>query len=287
MLREARPIAAYCGADHAARLLASLAPGRLCQVEWFSSWNEFMAAAWGSCCVIVWIDRLDVSPEHAELSILKRTLPLVPLVLVTEQRWDNARHLKVVVDEVVWVSELESELTAAVSRAMSGAWRERVAHAVEKTLHLRPRVRRAIAEAMRVSKPPRTVAELARLGACDRRTLWEQWRDSGAPEAPHRLVDWLLLLGASERKRPGCKWERVADDLSISAATITRLARRLAGVGSRRELAIAGPAAVIAPFGERFLEPLLVHAIPGQNVEKADIFSLIGDGPGTHLLPGQ
>src|SRR5690606_35978139 len=66
MLREARPIAAYCGADHAARLLASLAPGRLCQVEWFSSWNEFMAAAWGSCCVLVWIDRLDVSPEHAE-----------------------------------------------------------------------------------------------------------------------------------------------------------------------------------------------------------------------------
>lgn len=178
------------------------------------AWEAFAVAAPASLCAIVCIEHLGPSGKYAELCGLKRMNPLLPIVLVTARTAENARWLKDGnVEEVVWSVELDVDLSPAVVAAVARSWRERAARAVEGAGHLSPRLRRAIAEAFRRPKPPRTVASLARLAGCDRRTLWQDWRQAGVPLTLQYLIEWRLLVAApstSVRARSGTALQRIS-----------------------------------------------------------------------------
>ncbi|HEX2203066.1 MAG TPA: hypothetical protein VHG91_07200 [Longimicrobium sp.] len=125
--------------------------------------------------------------------------------------------------------------------------------------HIPPRLREALALAAEGERPIRTVEKLAGTAGCDRRTLWNQWKQAVGRDAPVRLQDflhWLLLLRAAAGKGAGRPWAEVADEVGVHPHTLGRLARQLTG-HTLRELSAGGAALVRGRFEAEVLPYLL------------------------------
>jgi hypothetical protein len=163
---------------------------------------------------------------------LKERFPMRPVVLVTSKDADNARAIRTSgVDEVVWLSEIESSLWQAVLTARASGFLQHLLRVVDRALLEFPPLHRAIRNACCSDRPIRSLGHLATASGCDRRTLWRHWHSAVAARATLRLedvLDWLLLLNAVGRKEPTRSWSNVAAELQIHPHTLARMAARLA-----------------------------------------------------------
>lgn len=251
-------LAIYCREDGLRRKLESSAPpGR--DARGVRDWAELEAlAADGASCAVIAIPRLAADPDAPRLGSFRVRFPLHPVILVTRGEMDNARGLAgLPVDQVVWQGEVERELAPAVGRACVLAEAREFA-ALIRTAPLPAGLRAALARVATAERPVRTVGALAQNAGCDRRTLWNQWRQTAAhPEL--RLQDflhWILLLRASGAKIPGRPWSAVAEELGIHPHTLARLAKQLVGL-SLREIAAGGQALVADRFSDQVMSKLL------------------------------
>ncbi len=218
-------------ARYARRIAAVLAPRE--PAIWAECWEELERELFASACTIVVLGWLRDDLGERRLRTLKERYPRRPLVLVTSKDADNARALRSAgVDEVVWLSEIETGLWSAIRRARGIGYLEPVMRTIELSLPAYPRLQRALGHACRAEPPVRSIGQLASASGCDRRTLWRHWHDAVAARLPLRLedvLDWLLLLHAVGRKDPSCSWSRVAAELHIHPHTLGRICVRLAG----------------------------------------------------------
>lgn len=132
-----------------------------------------------------------------------------------------------------------------------------LADALRQSRRVPPRLRAALLRACTEPRAFCSVSRLSTAAACDRRTLWREWRRAVGDEAETRLEDvlhWLILARALALKTAARTWCDVATELRIHPHTLSRFARQFTGltlrqVGSGRE----GAAAVLM---ERALIPL-------------------------------
>ena len=251
-------LAIYCREDALRRKLQAAAP-REYEVRAVREWTAFEAlVADGAACSVVAIPRLGADPDAPRLGGLRARFPLHPVVLATRGEIDNARGLAgLPVDDVVWLGEVDRELAPTVGRTCLLA-EARMFAAALRAAALPAGLRAALVRVASAEHPVRTVAALAQASGCDRRTLWNQWRQTAAhPEL--RLQDflhWILLLRAAGAKTPGRSWAAVADDLGVHPHTLARLAKQLVG-RSLREIAAGGQSLVAERFGQRVMSKLV------------------------------
>lgn len=216
-------------ARYARRIAAVLASRE--SAIWAECWEELERELSGTACAIVVLGWLRDDLGERRLRTLKERYPRRPLVLVTSKDADNARAFRSAgVDEVVWLSEIETGLWPAVRRARGIGYLEPIMHAIERSLLGYPPLQRALGHACRAEPPVRSIGQLAAASGCDRRTLWRHWHDAVAARLPLRLedvLDWLILLHAVGRKEPSRSWSSVAAELQIHPHTLGRISVRL------------------------------------------------------------
>jgi hypothetical protein len=225
-------------------------------------WPQFERAALAADCSVVvflWLG----TPELHRLSAFKSRNPLHPVVLVTRGDMRNARQLKSVqVEEVVWLEEIDSELHGAVGRTCVLRHQRSFCEAMSDADYLPGCLSQALALACGAEPPLHTVQRLARVAGCDRRVLWQQWKET-VSDSPLRLQDvlhWFLLLRAAGLKSPGRPWNAVAEDLGVHAQTLGRLSRQLAGL-SLTDLAGTRQGELVERFQRDVLGTLLSSAM--------------------------
>jgi hypothetical protein len=221
-------------------------------------WPAYERLAVVAECSVVCVPWLATDPDAAQLAAFKTRFPLHPVILVTRGDIGNARHLTTLaVEQVVWLEEVERELPSAVGRTCLLTHARTLSAAVRGAEHLSPCLREALSLTLDSPRALPTVGAVATAAACDRRTLWTQWRATPAAD-DLRLQDflgWVLLLRAVSAKTPGRSWADVADQLGVHPHTLGRLGQRLVGAPLRE---LAGRQSLVASrFEERVLGPLL------------------------------
>jgi hypothetical protein len=116
---------------------------------------------------------------------------------------------------------------------------------------LAPALRSSLLHAAQGIRVLTQVADLALLTGCHRSTLFREWKAAAAsrPTWPRRLEDfvsWVLLIHAAALFRRDRSWAWVADNLGVHHQTISRIARRVAGLGTLRNLRRAGGPPIVA-----------------------------------------
>jgi hypothetical protein len=252
----------------AQRVASALGAGE--PVVWADSWAKLERSLADSTCAIVvlgWLRGGDL--DERRLGGLKERHPLHPIVLVTSKDADNARALRSAgVEEVVWLSEIETGLWPAVRRARGSGFLQHLIRVVDRALLLDPRLQRALRYACRAERPMRSIGHLAAASGCDRRTLWRHWHDAVAAHVGLRLedvLDWLLLLHAVGRKTPARSWSSVAAELQIHPHTLGRIAARLAG-RPLRSLAATDQLALTLQFDARLVEAFASEPVRSMNI---------------------
>ncbi|HZG41597.1 MAG TPA: hypothetical protein VEY93_01460 [Longimicrobium sp.] len=222
-------------------------------------WPAYERLAVVAECSVVCVPWLATDHDAFQLAAFKVRFPLHPVILVTRGDIGNARHVATLgVEQVVWLEEVESELHSAVGRTCMLTHARTLSTALRRAEHLSPCLREALSLTLDSPRALPTVSAVARAAACDRRTLWTQWR--ATPAATElRLQDflgWVLLLRAVSAKTPGRSWADVAEDqLGVHPHTLGRLAQRLVGATLRE---LAGRQSLVASrFEECVLGPLL------------------------------
>jgi hypothetical protein len=215
---------------YARRIAAVLATRE--SAVWAECWEELDRELATTACAIVVLGWLRDDLSERRLRTLKERYPRRPIVLVTSKDADNARALRLSrVEEVVWLSEIESGLWPAVRRARGIGYLQPIMGAIDRSLLRYPPLQRALGHACRAEPPVRSIGQLAGASGCDRRTLWRHWNEAVASRGSLRLedvLDWLILLHAVGRKEPTRSWSSVASDLHIHPHTLGRIAARLA-----------------------------------------------------------
>jgi AcrR family transcriptional regulator len=224
-------------------------------------WRLFeltLPAADCSVAVVRWLADQFV----ARLSAVRAQCPFQPIVLVTSRDPENARRLKDLdVEEVIWLLEVEHQLSHAVERALASSLLRRAAHVFASSEHLSPVLRLALTQACRIDQPVRTVAALAAIAGCDRRTLWRHWHTAIGVSPELRLEDllsWLLLLRAAGRKTRDHGWCAAAIAVGVHEHTLSRLTQRLSG-RTLRELGADGHRLLAEQFARRVMSRFLSH----------------------------
>lgn len=218
-------------------------------------WDGFETAVdprEGTVVLIEWLDR----EEFRKLCVFKWFYPLTPVALVTHGVLENARFLReVVIEEVLWIGELEHELWPAVQRMRGRGTLRRLAAAFEHASEIPVKLRRALTSACLGHPPFHSIAELAAAVGCGTTTLWHHWKRFSPSDTPIRLedfIDWVLLFHAASMKVPGKSWSRIAADLGVHEHTLGRIAKRLTEQ-SLRELSASNITTGFAAW----LQPLL------------------------------
>lgn len=213
-----------------ARRIAAVLASRESAI-WADCWEELEHEVSSTACAIIVLGWLRDDLGERRLRTLKERYPQRPLVLVTSKDADNARAFRLAgVDEVVWLSEIETGLWPAVRRARGIGYLEPIMRGIERSLLAYPPLQRALGHACRAEPPVRSIGQLAAATGCDRRTLWRHWHGAVAARLPLRLedvLDWLILLHAVGRKEPSRSWSRVAAELQIHPHTLGRISARL------------------------------------------------------------
>ncbi len=254
-MAHAQPIALFSASRGLVPRLTGALPAA--QHRLVPSWAELEDAVRFCRCTVLALEWLVRGGALEPLRRFRARHPNHPVVLVTHDDPENARHLASLQVEVVWVREIEQRLRHAVERARSQAMFRRVAADLDRAHHLPPRLRRALSHACTAPNPLRSVNSLAKAAACHRGTLWTQW-SRAVPAGTLRLedfLDWVLLVNAAERKEPGVSWASVANQLQVHQHTLARVARRLTGQ-TLREVEYGGNN-VACQFAERVLPTLL------------------------------
>lgn len=84
----------------------------------------------------------------------------------------------------------------------------------------------AMAGILRRGGPTPSVAEFARLCACDASTLRRWWAESSFRDTPAAFLEWHCLLEAAMLRDTGASALRIAYHLRVSTSKLFRLCRR-------------------------------------------------------------
>jgi AraC-like DNA-binding protein len=231
----------------------------------FNDWEEFEQAAHAASCSVVYIPWLRSDPAFARLSAFKIRHPNHPVALATRYDPDNARSLlNVFVDEVLWHNEIMQDLSSVVAQICSHDFNYVRCLAVPfaEADHIPSALRTALAHACKNEPPIPTVNALAQRTGCDRRTLWNQWKEAVGSSSALRLQDflqWIVLMRAVGRKTRTRSWAQVAAEVNVHPQTLGRYAKHLAG-HNLSELHRDGPAILAHLFRQRVLGFLLDEA---------------------------
>ena len=225
-------------------------------VERTVEWRAFECALPRSRCGLAVIEWLDHAGEFGELRLLTQRAVRHPLILITRRDPESLRLLKdVVLEDVIWPSELNKLLLSAVQRACGQNRFRHIADEIGGMSGLHPRVRAALALACAARSPFTSVEALAAAVRCDRRTLWRAWASSPAARPAMRLEDlvgWILLMRAVSMKSSGRGWSSIASEFEVSQRRLLRLSERLAGLSLSR-VALLGPDSLYARFRDAVL----------------------------------
>jgi hypothetical protein len=198
------------------------------------TWPQFVRSVpVAECAVVVLLDL--ANPAYQNLKRLRRSgSSLTPIVLVTSGLLQNARRLKdVVVEEVVWESEMEAKLRDAVSCARAAGLLSQLRIHIASATHLPPKVREALTYALTRDPPIRGVSELAVVVGQTRGSLWYQWNKAPRTLRPETslqtVLDWILLLKAVATRSSGKSWKAAASDMSVHSDTLGSIAKKLTG----------------------------------------------------------
>jgi hypothetical protein len=225
-------------------------------VERTVDWRAFECALPRSRCGLAVIEWLDHAGEFGQLRLLKERAAHHPLILITRREPESLRLLKdIVLDDVIWPSELSQLLLGAVQRACGQNLFRHIADEIQGMSALHPRVRAALVHACAAGIPFTSVEALAAAVRCDRRTLWRAWASSPAARPATRLEDlvgWILLIRAVSMKSSGRGWSAIASEFKVSQRRLLRLSERLAGLSLSR-VALLGPDHLYARFRDEVL----------------------------------
>lgn len=222
------------------------------------TWAVFEREAPRATCAAVAVRWLARDTVFADLCAFKARFADTSLVLITEKDADNARNLKaVLVEEVIWIHDLERDLLQATMRVCRRHLLYEIADRVERSTCISPTLRRSLVYACRADQPICTVAELARAVRRDRSTLWHHWQKAVGRQATARLedyLDWILLLRAISARGPERPWSCVADELGVHEHTLGRIAKRLTA-STLTQLAAEGQTRLTIRFWEQIRLP--------------------------------
>ncbi|MXX70001.1 MAG: hypothetical protein F4Y74_13705 [Gemmatimonadales bacterium] len=211
-----------------------------------------------TCLIIAY--RRWVMPEAVELlREIERTLPLVPVILVTDRDSAVARWLSNVrVSALIWFDELETQLPDEIVRVRSTSGLSHLAGVIHRS-DLPRLLRTGLAHSLRKaqSTPVRCAGELARAIRCSPVTLSQQFADATARATTlNRFLGGLVLLRAHQLHLSGLNWESVSRIVRFARPTLTRKSQRWPGC-TLRELECMDPDQLFAAFNEKFVRPLL------------------------------
>lgn len=197
-------------------------------------WEAFRGSLDEARCGVVLAGRPVDSGLFAELQLVRERGgnggDPTPVVLCAPRTSAILRRLgNGGVDEVVWLEELEEELTPAVRRAEAERRFRDFRRRLEGCEHLAPILAEALGRALSRRPPVTSVQRLAREVERDRRTLWHHWNRSvgdGGELTLKAFLDWVVLLRAAVERTACESWEEVAEDFGVHARTLRRAARR-------------------------------------------------------------
>lgn len=251
---ETQTVVLYGTSELAGRAAAALRAEY--SVEWTVNLRAFECALPRSRCGLAVIERLDSAGEFGQLRLLKARAVHHPLILITRRHAESLRLLKdIMLDDVIWPSELNQLLLVAVQRACGQNLFRHIADEIQEMPGIHPRVRAALAAACWVATPVTSVQALAAAVRCDRRTLWRAWAANPGARPAVRLEDlvgWILLIRAVSLKSGGRGWSAIASEFRVSQRRLLRLSERLAGLSLSR-LAGLGPDHLYARFRDEIL----------------------------------
>lgn len=197
------------------------------------------------------------------LKELERTMPWVPLILVTDRDPDVARRLRDVrVSEIVWFEDLATGLQPRVDKVLdAGRARVPLLHLAARIegLALPPAIGSALVYSLRsaISLPVRSVAELAAALRRSPVTLSQEFRASVTAELNLRLfLDALVILRAHQLRASGRPWEAVGRRLGFTRTTLHRKSKKWPGL-TLKGLADTAQEELLARFVSDFERPLL------------------------------
>lgn len=197
------------------------------------------------------------------LKELERTMPWVPLILVTDRDPDVARRLRDVrVSEIVWFEDLATGLQPRVDKVLDAGLARvpllRLAAEIEG-LALPPAIGSALVYSLRsaISLPVRSVTELAAALGRSPVTLSQEFRASVTTEHKLRLfLDALVILRAHQLRASGRSWEAVGRRLGFTRRTLHRKSKKWPEL-TLKGLANTAPEELLARFVSDFERPLL------------------------------
>lgn len=205
------------------------------EVRASGAWEAFRTSLADATCGVVMAGRPSDAELFAELRLLREIEAEdvgrdVPLVLCLPRSSAVIRRLKdVIVEEVVWLDEMEEELAPAVLRAEAERRFRGYRRRVEGAEELSPTLSRALGRALTRHPPVTTVQRLAEEVDRDRRTLWHHWHQTIAGDDGLTLkgfLDWVVLLRAGVERTATGNWGRVAEEFDLHTRTLRRTARR-------------------------------------------------------------
>lgn len=252
---------AYCPDQAVARALTEAMP-RESGLWVASTWQTFLHGILKARVLIIQVPDQSISEFTPRLRRLQRNYPMRPVILITSRHPETLRRLLLrnfTIADLVWTEALPQGVSRALRRALVRGLLGRIAALIEASDISPASLRNALAFAVRAPRPPRRVADLAKLANCDRTTLWRQWQAAfGAKVSatPTHFVGWILLVHGVSRKRVGNTWAAVADELGIHEHTLARLGKRYVGLGLK-ECADNQYEAFARRFKSEVLRPLL------------------------------
>lgn len=200
--------------------------GAEARVVWTYEADEAREKASEADCLVLVLPAVE-DPERRFLGELPEW---VPKVLVTEEPGGAALKLRrLIIEEIVPLDEVESELDGAIGRAQASGLLGQAGALVENLEGLSPGLRDWILTVLRTFPPPSTVEAGARLTGCTRSTVRRHWKQEIGRSSPCVFNRWVFLLRAMVLKQPAVSWPEVAEKLARSKRTLERAAQDLAG----------------------------------------------------------
>jgi hypothetical protein len=168
----------------------------------------------------VWRDLLAIRAKNAALAC----------IMITEHTEQNTYELASnQIDEVLFLHQISKDLLHAAIRGLARRTTLRLAAAKlrENNFGLDPEFAETLAKACVATYLVRTVNELARMTGLSRSQFTRRWKQCIPHARPHRFLDWLLLMHATQvQSRTGLGWTKVAEALGVDADTLTGACRR-------------------------------------------------------------
>lgn len=185
------------------------------------AWPTFLTLAPEAECCVVAIPAGGYAPVLDDLRAFRNSSPRAPLVLVADRTIPpTVAALGEVVRPPIQLRRLWPAMQRACTKSLLLNAAELGARAERPTV-----LRTAFVAACRADPPVHSVAALATLASCHRRTLWRHWRSvADGADAPslEGFLDWLLVLRACAQYRGPRRWATAAARLGVHRHTLAR-----------------------------------------------------------------